>query len=75
MDACVGGLFAVDDEVLGFVGAEVCFPDLVVETVVVVLVESLMDADPVVKLLEVQPTSINHYRPVFMSILAYRNIF
>jgi hypothetical protein len=41
-----------------------------VEAVVVIFVEGLVLADPVVKLLKVEPGSYEGYLPVLMSMLA-----
>jgi hypothetical protein len=46
--------FLVHDDVLGGVGHRIVLPDVVVEPIVVVLVEGLVDADPLVELLEVE---------------------
>lgn len=51
---CIRDNFADTGEVFGLMSARVVFPDLVVEAIVVVLEECLVDADPFVKLLEVQ---------------------
>jgi hypothetical protein len=58
-------------QVLGVVCARVDFPDEVVEAFVVVFVEGLVHADPLVELLEIESACVGNYLPYLMSIWAY----